>query len=147
MAELPAIALEDPRGVGKTATAERRAGSAYYLDDPAQMAVAEADPRQVLTGKPPVLIDEWQRIPEVWDAVRRAVDRGAGPGSFLLTGSAKHHLADPALAVRVLGLDSDALLSGKESADLLDAIVVNAGPNAYRRPDGIGVVPAALLGP
>ncbi len=87
MAELPAIALEGPRGVGKTATAERRAGTAYYLDDPAQRALAEADARQVLTGKSPVLIDEWQRVPEVWDAVRRAVDRGAGPGSFLLTGS------------------------------------------------------------
>ncbi|OQX18432.1 MAG: AAA family ATPase [Desulfobulbaceae bacterium A2] len=88
MAELPAIALEGPRGVGKTATAERRARTVYYLDDPAQRAVAEASPAQVLTGEPPVLIDEWQRVPAVWDAVRRAVDRGSAPGRFLLTGSA-----------------------------------------------------------
>ncbi len=88
MEELPAIALEGPRGVGKTATAERRARTAYYLDDPAQRAVAEADPAQLLIGDPPVLIDEWQRIPAVWDAVRRAVDRGSEPGRFLLTGSA-----------------------------------------------------------
>jgi predicted AAA+ superfamily ATPase len=88
MTDLPAIALEGPRGVGKTATAERRARTAYYLDEPAQRAVAEADPAQVLTGDPPVLIDEWQRVPAVWDAVRRAVDRGSEAGRFLLTGSA-----------------------------------------------------------
>ncbi len=88
MSELPAIALEGPRGVGKTATAERRARTAHYLDDPAQRAVAEADPALMLSGEPPVLIDEWQRVPGVWDAVRRAVDRGCAPGSYLLTGSA-----------------------------------------------------------
>lgn len=87
MTQLPALALEGPRGVGKTVTAERRARTAYYLDDPGQRAVAEADPNQILTGEAPVLIDEWQRVPAVWDAVRRAVDRGAAPGSFLLTGS------------------------------------------------------------
>lgn len=85
---LPAIALEGARGVGKTASAERRAKTAYYLDNPAHRAIAEADPGQLLAGTPPVLIDEWQRVPAVWDAVRRAVDRGAHPGSFLLTGSA-----------------------------------------------------------
>ena len=63
MSELPAIALEGPRGVGKTATAERRARTAHYLDDPAQRAVAEADPTLMLSGDPPVLIDEWQRVP------------------------------------------------------------------------------------
>ena len=88
MSDLPAIAIEGPRGVGKTATAARRAATAYYLDDPAQRSIAEANPRLILSGERPVLIDEWQRVPAVWDAVRRAVDRGVGPGSFLLTGSA-----------------------------------------------------------
>ena len=88
LADLPAVSLEGPRGVGKTATAERRARTAYYLDVPAQRAVASADPTLVLVGDAPVLIDEWQREPAVWDAVRRAVDRGAEPGRFLLTGSA-----------------------------------------------------------
>ena len=88
LVELPAISLEGPRGVGKTATAERRARTAYYLDVPAQNAVASADPTLVLAGDAPVLIDEWQREPAVWDAVRRAVDRGCEPGRFLLTGSA-----------------------------------------------------------
>lgn len=86
--ELPAIALEGPRAVGKTSTAQRRAGTVYQLDDPAQRAIAEADPHQVLEGVPPVLLDEWQRVPAIWDAVRRAVDQGAQSGRFLLTGSA-----------------------------------------------------------
>ena len=50
--------------------------------------MARADPRRLLEGPAPVLIDEWQRLPEVWDLVRRAVDDGAPPGGFLLTGSA-----------------------------------------------------------
>ena len=58
------------------------------LGDPTVLAVAEADPRRQLDGTPPVLLDEWQRLPEVWDLVRRAVDDGAEPGRFLLAGSA-----------------------------------------------------------
>src|SRR5688500_7667128 len=85
---LPALAIEGPKGVGKTRTALQRAGAVHRLDDPAELAVAQADPRRLLEGKPPVLIDEWQRLPEVWDLVRRAVDDGAAPGSFILTGSA-----------------------------------------------------------
>lgn len=85
---LPALAMEGAKGVGKTATARRRARTVVELDDPAQRAIAEADPAAVLGGEPPVLLDEWQRVPPVWDAVRRAVDRGAEPGRFLLTGSA-----------------------------------------------------------
>lgn len=88
MSELPAIALEGARGVGKTSTAQRRARTIHQFDDPAQRAIAEADPHRVLNGDPPVLLDEWQRVPAVWDAVRRAVDDGAEPGCFLLTGSA-----------------------------------------------------------
>jgi uncharacterized protein len=85
---LPAIALEGPKGVGKTETARRRARTAHELDDPAQRAIADADPAQVLNGEKPLLVDEWQRVPAVWDAVRRAVDRDGTPGQFLLTGSA-----------------------------------------------------------
>jgi len=88
MPELPAIALEGPKGVGKTATAERRARSVFYLDEPAHRVIAEADPAQVLTGEKPLLLDEWQRVPALWDAVRRAVDHESAPGRYLLTGSA-----------------------------------------------------------
>jgi hypothetical protein len=93
MEGLPAISLEGPRGVGKTATAQRRARTVYRLDEPAQFAVAKADPAQVLTGEAPVLVDEWQRVPAVWDAIRRAVDRENVPGRYLLTGSASPAMA------------------------------------------------------
>ncbi len=85
---LQAIALEGAKGVGKTETALQRAKTVYRLDDPAQHALAQADPERLLMSAPPVLLDEWQRVPALWDTVRRAVDRGAAPGSYLLTGSA-----------------------------------------------------------
>lgn len=88
IAGLPAIALEGPKAVGKTATALRRAATVYRLDDEAERSIAQADTARLLEGPRPVLIDEWQRLPESFDRVRRAVDAGAAPGSFLLTGSA-----------------------------------------------------------
>src|ERR687895_1117800 len=87
MRELPAIALEGAKGVGKTATASKRATTIHELDDPDQRALAEAEPGRLLEDAPPVLLDEWQFVPELWDRVRRAVDAGADPGRFLLTGS------------------------------------------------------------
>ncbi len=85
---VPALALEGPKGVGKTATAARLAATVRRLDVPDQRSVVAADPQLALDGQRPVLIDEWQRFPPVWDAIKRAVDDGAEPGSFLLTGSA-----------------------------------------------------------
>lgn len=86
--DLPAIALDGPKGVGKTATASRRAATVHRLDDPAQRAVLAAEPGRLVSGLEPILIDEWQRLPQSWDVVRRAVDDGTGGGRFLLTGSA-----------------------------------------------------------
>lgn len=85
---LPAVAIVGAKGVGKTATAIRRAATVHALDDPAQRSVARADPARLLDSDPPILLDEWQYVPECWDLVRRAVDAGADPGRFLLTGSA-----------------------------------------------------------
>lgn len=85
---LPAIALEGPRAVGKTETASRRARTILRLDEEPQRAIAEADPARLLTGEKPILVDEWQRVPSTWDAVRRAVDRDTRPNQYLLTGSA-----------------------------------------------------------
>jgi len=85
---LPAIALEGARGVGKTETALQRARTVYRLDDPGVRQAVEADPSLITTGAPPILIDEWQRLPWSWDVVRRAVDDDRSPGRFILTGSA-----------------------------------------------------------
>jgi uncharacterized protein len=85
---LPALALEGPKAVGKTATALRRAATVHRLDDLAALEIARADPSRLAIGARPVLIDEWQRLPTSWDVVRRAVDADSAPGQFLLTGSA-----------------------------------------------------------
>jgi predicted AAA+ superfamily ATPase len=88
LAGAAAVALEGPRAVGKTRTAAERARTVHDLADRATRLATEADPAAALAGPRPVLIDEWQLVPDVWDAVRTAVDRGAEPGSFILTGSA-----------------------------------------------------------
>lgn len=85
---LPAIEIHGPKGVGKTATARRRAATTLALDNPADRELVAAD-RAHLTRLPaPVLLDEWQRMPEVWDIVRRDVDARGERGRYLLTGSA-----------------------------------------------------------
>lgn len=85
---LAAIALEGPRGVGKSATASRRASTVLYLDEPDQLHLLDADPGRLERDPTPILIDEWQRLPRSWDLVRRSVDRDSSGGRFLLTGSA-----------------------------------------------------------
>ncbi len=87
-AGLPAIALEGAKGVGKTATAQRTAVTVFQLDEEPVRIIARADPKRLVRSPHPVLLDEWQRVPALWDLVRRSVDEGAVPGQFLLTGSA-----------------------------------------------------------
>lgn len=84
----PAIAIDGPKGVGKTGTAIRRVDVAWYLDQPEMRSAAESDSRFSTVKSSSLLLDEWQHCPQVWNNVRRAVDRGADPGRFLLTGSA-----------------------------------------------------------
>jgi len=85
---LPAVVIDGPKAVGKTVTATRRAATVLALDDPLERDLLQADRERLTTADRPVLVDEWQLYPAVWDQVRRAVDNGAPPGSFLLTGSA-----------------------------------------------------------
>lgn len=87
LAQLPAILLDGLKGVGKTATAQRRCVTQRHLDDEATSTVVAADPRVILADEAPVLLDEWHRVRSVWDVVRRAVDTSPRAGRFLLTGS------------------------------------------------------------
>jgi len=86
--ELPAVALDGPKGVGKTSTARERAVGLAQLDSTSTRESIAADPELILSRERPLLIDEWQKVPSVWDVVRRAVDADRTPGQFLLTGSA-----------------------------------------------------------
>ena len=83
-----AIEIIGPRAVGKTETASARAASVFRLDDPATRTILSSDPDRLVRARTPILVDEWQRMPSSWDAVRRAVDADRSPGRFLLTGSA-----------------------------------------------------------
>ena len=85
---LPALLLDGPKGVGKTATAEQRSITVRRLDVTTQRALLDADPYIVEHDRKPVLLDEWHRVPGVWDAVRRLVDADPTGGQYLLTGSA-----------------------------------------------------------
>lgn len=86
--DLAAIAVEGANGVGKTETCTQRARTVLTLTSPQQREVLAADPGYVTGAPTPVLIDEWQLLPQVWDTVRHAVDRDATGGRFLLAGSA-----------------------------------------------------------
>lgn len=85
---LAAVALDGPKGVGKTETAGRRVAHTFSLDNPEQRRIVAADFDLQAIPEGGVLFDEWQHLPQVWDSVRRQVDAGALPGRFLLTGSA-----------------------------------------------------------
>ncbi len=86
--QVPAIAIAGPKAVGKTTTAEQRVHGLLRLDSRASRTAVEADP-ELVRGRPrPLLIDEWQKVPEVWDVVRRVADEDPRGGQFLLVGSA-----------------------------------------------------------
>lgn len=87
-----AICIEGPKWCGKTWTSSYHCNSEYYLGDPAgnfqNRQLAEMSPALVLDGDKPRLIDEWQEVPPIWDAVRFKVDEIPKKGQFILTGSA-----------------------------------------------------------
>lgn len=88
--DLPALLVVGPRATGKTTTAARHAATIVQLDRAAQAAPFEADADVALRGlDEPVLLDEWQVVPAVLGAVKRAVDSDPRPGRFLLTGSVR----------------------------------------------------------
>jgi len=92
--ELPAVMLVGPRACGKTTSAARFSNTVVRLDGD-DAAAFRASPDAALRGRAePVLIDEWQMVPEVLGAVKRAVDTDRRPGRFLITGSARRDFAD-----------------------------------------------------
>ena len=86
-----AVLIEGPKWCGKTTTAEQIAGSILYMADPEKekqnLTMAEINPKRLLKGEIPRLIDEWQIAPKLWDAVRFEVDHRNEFGQFILTGS------------------------------------------------------------
>jgi len=85
---LAAIAIEGPKAIGKTATASQRAGTTLRVDDPAVRDLLRVSLSQLDQLPMPILLDEWQNAPELWNHVKRRVDADATGGRYLLTGSA-----------------------------------------------------------
>lgn len=87
-----AVLIEGPKWCGKTTTAEQIAASILYMDDPEKkeqnIAMSELNPKRLLKGETPRLIDEWQLAPKLWDSIRFEVDHRGELGQFVLTGSA-----------------------------------------------------------
>jgi len=84
-----AVVIEGAKACGKTATAERQAASGVRFDiDETARETARIAPSNVLVGATPRLLDEWQLVPDLWNAVRREVDDRGADGQFILTGSA-----------------------------------------------------------
>lgn len=142
-----AVLLIGPKAVGKTTTARRFAASEVRLDqDPASLAAARADPRLILNGENPRLIDEYQLAPGMWNAVRGRVDDRGEKGLFLLTGSSTPELEQAThsgarriapLEMRTMTLYERGLSSGAVSLGALLAGDVEAAPSP-----GFGVADA-----
>ena len=84
--------IEGPKWCGKTTTAEQQAKSVLYMADPDKqneyLEMADLHIKMLLKGDAPRLIDEWQIVPQIWDAIRFEVDHRGAEGQFILTGSA-----------------------------------------------------------
>lgn len=86
-----AVCIEGPKWCGKTWTSSYHSNSEFMIGDPSNnfqnRSLAELSPAIILEGETPRLLDEWQEVPPIWDAVRYTVDQRAKKGQFILTGS------------------------------------------------------------
>lgn len=155
--ELPALLITGPRATGKTTTARRHARSVVRLDRPAEAAAFRADPDAALRGQPePVLLDEWQAVPEVLGAVKRAADDDPRPGRFLLTGSVRGDIEAETwpgtgrlVRLAMYGLTVREVL-GRPAGETFLEKLVRGEPEAFTLPPGApdlrGYVELALRG-
>lgn len=93
MGVLGGVLIEGPRGCGKTSTAVRRAKTIVRFElDENSRELARTNPRLFPSQQTPILLDEWQLVPSIWNQVRFEIDERQGRGHFILTGSTKQTL-------------------------------------------------------
>jgi predicted AAA+ superfamily ATPase len=155
LAQLPALLLIGPRAAGKTTTARRWAAATVRLDREAEAIAFEGDPDAALRGLPePVLIDEWQAVPGVLGAVKRAVDEDPRPGRFLLAGSVRAELEREAwpgtgrlVRVSMYPMTIREQVGSVGGRDFLDRVAGGESlPAPAEPPDLLGYVELALRG-
>jgi predicted AAA+ superfamily ATPase len=93
LSNLGAVSIEGPKWCGKSTTAKRFAGTVVELQRPNMFELyklyADTGDKNLFRGERPIMFDEWQKIPELWDHIRADIDDGGKRGQFILTGSAK----------------------------------------------------------
>lgn len=90
MAAMGDLLIDGPKAVGKTRTAVEVAASVFRMDvDEAARAALEVVPEQLFSSPTPIVFDEWQETPRLWNLVRRAVNDHDGRGLYVLTGSSR----------------------------------------------------------
>ncbi|MEV6297809.1 ATP-binding protein [Actinoplanes sp. NPDC051861] len=169
LGEEPAIVLNGPRTVGKStllhALGERSRRPVIDCDDPATRAAVRNDPGRFVSGPGPVLIDEYQHVPELLDAIKAELNRDLSPGRFVLAGSTRYEtlpragqaltgrvdLVDvlPLAQVEIDGRDADPLIH--RLLDGLEAPAVSSASSTtrdeYARRITSGGLPVALRRP
>lgn len=136
-----AILIDGPKAVGKTETATQAARTVYRMDlDSNARTTLVVNPEQLFNNPMPILFDEWQETPDLWNHVRRAVDDHDGKGLYLLTGSSRprddarmHSGAGRIgrLRMRPMSLFESGHSSGEVSlAELLDGRAISGGKPA-----------------
>ncbi len=157
LTELPALLIVGPRATGKTTTARRHVRTVVSLDREAEAAAFRADPDAALrTIETPVLLDEWQTVPSVLGAVKRAADDGASAGQFVLTGSVQADLDAPTwpgtgrvVRVEMHGLTTRELTEDPPGEPFLDRLArgdLTAFSEPAHAPDLVEYVELALRG-
>jgi predicted AAA+ superfamily ATPase len=142
LVSFPAISLVGPRAAGKTTTAVRRGGTILRLDRPEVRQSVAASPDVMLTGlAAPVILDEWQEVPELLGAVKRSVDEDPSPGRFILTGSIRAELENRVwpgtgrlLQVPMYGMSVREVLGRAGLGPFIDR-VIDTGPHAITAPE------------
>jgi len=147
----PAVMLTGPRASGKTTTATRHAIDTVRLDRAAEAAAFIADPDAALAARrTPLLVDEWQVVPEVLGAVKRSVDADPGPGRYVITGSARADLDSPTwpgtgrvVRLPVWPMSQRELTFATSSAGVLDRVLAD-GIDALTLPPHVPDLPGYL---